>query len=290
MNIGITGASGQLGQELQQLASQFPQWTFHFADRTIADLSQPETLDRWLSKTQPDCLINCAAYTNVNQAETEAELARLINVQGVAHLATYCKQAVIPFVHYSTDYVYHLDRSIPYRENDPCDPKGVYAKTKLEGEQRALAIYPLSTIIRTSWVYSSYGHNFVKTMLRLGQERAELKVVFDQIGTPTYAKDLAQASLQILTQWQEGLITPTELGGIFNFSNEGVCSWYDFALAIFDLSGISCQVLPVESHEFPSPVARPHFSVLNKTKIKSTFGLVIPHWRVALERCLGELR
>ena len=289
MNIGITGASGQLGKEFQQLATQFPPWTFHFADRTIADLGQPDTLELWLSKIQPDCLINCAAYTNVNQAEKEQELARLINLDGVAHLATYCKQAKIPFVHYSTDYVYHLDRSIPFQESDPCQPKGIYAKTKLEGEQQAVAIYPLSTIIRTSWVYSSYGHNFVKTMLRLGQEKEELKVVFDQIGTPTYAQDLARATLHALSQWEEGHIDQAELAGIFNYSNEGVCSWYDFALAIFDLSDISCRVIPVESHEFPSPVERPHFSVLNKTKIKSTFGLEIPHWRMALKRCLAKV-
>lgn len=289
MNICITGAGGQLGQAFEKLSSNFPGWTFHFADRSKADLAKLPSLDQWLEEKRPDVLINCAAYTNVNQAEEERELAQKVNVEAVAHLAEYCSKKEIPFFHYSSDYVYHTERGIPFRETDATTPKGVYAATKLEGEQRALAVYPYSTIIRTSWVYASTGHNFVKTMLRLGAERDELKVVSDQIGTPTFAPDLANATLQMIRAWKENKVSREALGGIFNFSNEGVCSWYDFALAIFEMSDLSCRVFPVESHEFPSPVERPHYSVLNKTKIKKTFSLKIPYWRDALKRCLTAI-
>lgn len=289
MNICITGASGQLGTAFRALSGKFPDWNFIFADRSVADLSKLATLDNWLQANGPDVVINCAAYTNVNQAEQEKELARLINVDAVAHLAKYGRQNQIPLLHYSSDYVYHTEQGIPYRETDIKAPKGVYAATKLAGEQEAVAIHPLTTVIRTSWVYADTGHNFVKTMLRLGKERKELKVVVDQIGTPTYAMDLAWVSLEMLSQWEKGTINEAQLAGIYNFSNEGVCSWYDFALAIFELSGINCKVSPVESHEFPSPVERPHFSVMNKTKIKTTFGLDIPHWRDALKRCLAAI-
>lgn len=290
MKICITGANGQLGQAFKGLATEFPEWTFHFAGRSKADLTDLTTVDRWLDECQPDVLINCAAYTNVNQAEQEQELARRINVDAVEHLAHYCQQQDIPLFHYSSDYVYHTEQGIPFRETDPTAPKGVYAATKLQGEQRALLVHAQTTVIRTSWVYAPTGHNFVKTMLRLGAEREELKVVSDQIGTPTYAPDLAMASLQMLKQREEAKVSREDLAGIFNFSNEGVASWYDFALAIFELSGIDCRVQAVASHEFPSPVERPHYSVLNKTKIKQTFELTIPYWREALNRCILNIK
>ncbi|PHN02017.1 dTDP-4-dehydrorhamnose reductase [Flavilitoribacter nigricans] len=289
MNICITGAGGQLGQSFKSLTGAYPQWQFHFADRSIADLSDLSTVDQWLEASQPDVLINCAAYTNVNQAEEDEALARQINVDAVEHLARYCSRKAIPLFHYSSDYVYHTERGIPFRETDATAPKGVYAVTKLEGERAALAAHAGTTVIRTSWVYASMGHNFVRTMLRLGSERDELKVVSDQIGTPTYAPDLAAASLQMLQAWRQGTVSGEDMAGIFNFSNEGVCSWYDFALAIFELSGLECTVHAVESHEFPSPVERPHYSVLNKTRIKKTFQLEIPYWREALGRCLAAI-
>lgn len=289
MKIGITGANGQLGKTFQQLAPHYPKWDFYFADRTKADLAQPQTVTQWLAEIRPDCLINCAAYTNVNQAETEVELAHRINVEGITQLAAYSHQAGIPLFHYSSDYVYHTESGIPLRENDPTNPSGVYARTKLEGEQSALAADPLMTVIRTSWVYSAHGHNFVRTMLRLGAQKSELKVVCDQIGTPTYTVDLATASLEILSQLEAGRVDRAAMAGVFNFSNEGVSSWYDFAVAIFELAGMDCRVIPVESHEFPSPVVRPHYSVLNKSHFKQTFQLEIPHWRQALRRCLLEL-
>lgn len=289
MNICITGAGGQLGQAFKALSSTFPDWTFHFADRAKADLGNLPAVNQWLEQCRPDVLINCAAYTNVNQAEEERELAQRINVEAVEHLAKYCSAKDISLFHYSSDYVYHTEKGVPFRETDATTPKGVYAATKLEGEQRALAVFPRATIIRTSWVYASTGHNFVKTMLRLGAERDELKVVSDQIGTPTFAPDLADATLQMIRAWEEGKVSREDLGGIFNFSNEGVCSWYDFALAIFEMSGLNCRVFPVESHEFPSPVERPHYSVLNKTKIKKAFSLEIPYWRDALKRCLQAI-
>jgi dTDP-4-dehydrorhamnose reductase len=286
MNICITGADGQLGKTFRELAPAYPEWQFHFAGRQEADLADPDSVSRWFDERGAEVVINCAAYTNVNQAESEPEPARAINVDAVVQVAEYCGERSIPFLHYSSDYVYHLQQGVPFRESDATVPKGVYAKTKLEGEQRALAIYPASTIIRTSWVYSPYGSNFLKTMLRLGQERTELKVVYDQIGTPTYTFDLAAATMSMLTRWR---YQGADLSGVFNYSNEGVGSWYDFTLAIFELSNIRCRVLPVESHEFPSPVERPPFSVLNKSKIKHAFGLEIPHWRIGVKRCLTLL-
>lgn len=286
MTICITGANGQLGKTFRALAPAFPEWTFCFAGRTEADLANWSSVNNWLTACRPEVLINCAAYTNVNQAENEPDLARTINVDAVVQMAEYCKEKAIPLVHYSSDYVYHLQQGIPFREDDATVPKGIYAKTKLEGEQRALSVYPATTVIRTSWVYAPYGNNFLKTMLRLGRERDELKVVADQIGTPTYTFDLAAATMALLKEWRHH---HTDLSGIFNYSNEGVSSWYDFAIAIFDLSGINCRVLPIESHEFPSPVERPPFSVLNKTKIKQAFGLEIPHWRAGVDRCLALL-
>lgn len=286
MTICITGANGQLGKTFRTLSAAFPEWTFCFADRSEADLTNWPSVSNWLEKCRPAVLINCAAYTNVNKAEEEPDLARGINVDAVVQMAEYCKKRAIPLIHYSSDYVYHLQQGVPFREDDATVPKGIYAKTKLEGEQRALSVYPNTTVIRTSWVYSPYGNNFLKTMLRLGREREKLKVVADQIGTPTYTFDLAAATMALLKEWRYNQV---DLGGIFNYSNEGVSSWYDFAVAIFEVSEINCRVLPIESQEFPSPVERPPFSVLNKTKIKQAFGLEIPHWREGVNRCLALL-
>ena len=282
----ITGAKGQLGNELEQLQQYYPQFNFHLTDRFTLDITNETAIKHFLDTYPINYLINCAAYTAVDKAEVEVEKAQLVNVGATSILAQACAARDIPMIHYSTDYVYHNEQNRPFIETDPTSPKSVYARTKLEGEQLALAHHPNTMIIRTSWVYAQQGHNFVNTMLRLGQERDELRVVFDQIGTPTHAKDLAQATLDIITQAATDEHKRNSMKGIFHYSNEGVCSWYDFALAIFELSGIQCSVYPIESRQYPTPAQRPHFSVLNKNKIKETFSLNIPHWRESLSTCL----
>lgn len=285
----VTGANGQLGQELQGLASQFSDFDFHFTTREDLDIGDAQQLEQLFEKGDYNYCINCAAYTAVDRAEVEKELAEKINIKAVENLATICAKRKIPLIHFSSDYVYHGHQNHPYKEGDPTFPVGIYAVTKLAGEAAALQRHAQAMIIRTSWVYSPFGHNFVKTMLRLGRERDELRVVFDQVGTPTYAYDLALTVLNILQKVQKAEVPATCLSGIFNYSNEGVTSWYDFALAIFELSDIQCQVVPIESKEFPTPATRPTYSVLNKNKIKETFGITIPHWRERLIDCLDRL-
>ncbi|MCG8328270.1 MAG: dTDP-4-dehydrorhamnose reductase [Chitinophagales bacterium] len=282
----ITGAKGQLGNELKLLQQHYPQFNFHLTDRSTLDITNEAAIKHFLDTYSVDYLINCAAYTAVDRAEEEIEKAQLVNVRATSILAQACAARDIPMIHYSTDYVYHNEQNRPFIETDPTSPKSVYARTKLEGEQLALAHHPHTMIIRTSWVYAQQGHNFLNTMLRLGQERDELKVVFDQIGTPTHARDLAQATLEIITQATADEHKRNSMKGIFHYSNEGVCSWYDFALAIFELSGIQCSVYPIESSQYPTAAQRPHFSVLNKNKIKETFSLNIPHWRESLSTCM----
>ncbi len=288
-HILITGASGQVGQEFQTISTSFPHFQFLYTDIASLDITDQQDVLTFFRDNPIDFCINCAAYTAVDKAESEPELAQLINVKGVQNLALACREAGSHLIHFSTDYVYHNNQNTPFIESDPTSPKGVYAKTKLEGEQEALSLLVNTTIIRTSWVYSTFGHNFVKTMLRLGKERTQLNVVFDQIGSPTYALHLAQATLNIIQQIERKTLDRETLSGIFHYSNEGVCSWYDFALAIFELNNISCQVNPIETKDYPTPAQRPPFSLLNKTKIKSTFNLQIPHWRTALKTCLEKL-
>ncbi len=285
----ITGGNGQLGQELQALANQFPDFEFYSTARESLDISDDQQITQLFEKEQFDYCINCAAYTAVDRAEAEKELAEKINIKAVENLAAICARQEIPLIHFSSDYVYHGHQNHPYCEDDPTFPEGIYAVTKLAGEAAALQRHHQTMIIRTSWVYSAFGHNFVKTMLRLGRERDELRVVFDQIGTPTYAYDLAFAVLTILHKVEQQKVPAAALSGIFNYSNEGVTSWYDFALSIFELSGITCNVTPIESKDFPTPATRPFYSVLNKNKIKSTFALSIPHWRDSLQHCLERL-
>ncbi|MEZ5042575.1 MAG: dTDP-4-dehydrorhamnose reductase [Saprospiraceae bacterium] len=285
----ITGANGQVGQELLQLAPQFPQFNLIGVGSTQLDITDKKAVDAFFATQTIHYCINCAAYTAVDKAENDTQQATAVNVEGVRHLAMACQQYGAPLIHLSTDYVYHHSSPYPITEDAPTLPQSVYAQTKLDGENVGLTLHHPTMVIRTSWVYSSFGHNFVKTMLRLGQERAELKVVFDQIGTPTYAKHLAEAILQIIDQVQQQKITPQTLHGIFHYSNEGVCSWYDFATIIFQMAKINCQVFPIESKDYPTPAKRPPFSVLNKGKIKATFGLSIPHWTIGLNSCLAAL-
>jgi dTDP-4-dehydrorhamnose reductase len=234
-------------------------------------------------------VINCAAYTAVDKAENDVKLATKINVNGARNLAKACQKYDATLIHISTDYVYHNNQNTPFKEGDKVSPKGVYAKTKLRGDNAVLKFCDKGVILRTSWVYGTFGHNFVKTMLRLGKERESLNVVFDQIGTPTYARDLAKAILKIIYKVENQQVEAAQLRGIFHYSNEGVTSWYDFTQAIFEMRGLSCKVSPIESSQYPTPAQRPPFSVLNKGKIKETFGIEIPHWRESLAECLKEL-
>lgn len=289
MNILVTGGNGQVGSELQALAAQYPSWNFIFTGKHDLDITKSDMVFAYFNQTDLDYCINCAAYTAVDKAEEHIELAHAINVTGVKNIAEACTLHQVRFIQISTDYVYHNDQNTPFKEGDMTNPQSVYASTKLAGDQVAQTIHPATMIIRTSWVYSTFGNNFVKTMLRLGKERDELSIVFDQIGTPTFARDLASTMLEIIKKVDDGEIEDTKLQGIHHYSNEGVCSWYDFALAIFDIAGVECKTLPIETVQYPTPAKRPPFSVLNKKKIKKTFELEIPHWKKSLQECLVKL-
>lgn len=283
-NILVTGANGQLGSELRELSSAYPQYTFTFTDRDTLDLSNLCKMDDYFEDKAFDAIINCAAYTAVDKAQSEKDLADAINHRAVSILAKIAKRDNAALVHISTDYVFDGQNYRPYVETDPADPQGVYGDTKRNGENTILSVAPKNTIIiRTSWVYSSFGNNFVKTMLRLGRERDTLGVIFDQVGTPTYARDLGQTILEILPHINN------ESPAIYHYSNEGVASWYDFATAIFELSGMKCTVNPITSDEYPTPTKRPHYSLLNKSKIKNDFNISIPYWRNSLQACLNTL-
>ncbi|BDS12558.1 dTDP-4-dehydrorhamnose reductase [Aureispira anguillae] len=283
MKILVTGANGQVGSELQALATQYPIFSFVFVDKDQLDICDAALVAAFFEQTAFDYCINCAAYTAVDKAESDEAMAELINVAGSKNLALACQKHQVRFVQISTDYVYHNSQNTPFKEEDLTSPQSVYGKTKLAGEIVALDNNPETLVIRTSWVYSSFGNNFVKTMLRLGRDRDQLTVIFDQIGSPTYARDLAKAILDIIQQ------QPSNFRGIYHYSNEGVCSWYDFATAIFELEAVDCSVSPIETKDYPTPAQRPPFSLLNKHKIKDTFGLQIPYWRDSLKDCLALL-
>ena len=288
MKILVTGAYGQLGNELKELAPEYKEWQFFFTDADTLDITDKKSIQEYFKKFLPDFVINCAAYTAVDKAETDLENARFINAVAPGFLAGAAKKIGAGFIHISTDYVFDGNHFRPYSEEDPVKPKAVYGKTKLEGEEKCMAENPDSVIIRTSWLYSSFGNNFVKTMLRVGAERGEVNVVFDQVGTPTYAGDLAKAILTIAKKFSEK--RASLVPGIYHYSNEGVISWFDFAHAIFELAGIKCAVNPIFSKELNQPAPRPSFSVLDKTKIKDTFQLKIPYWKESLKVCTGKLK
>ncbi len=279
MNILVTGANGQLGNEMRVVAGGQTAQVYHFTDVAELDICDEQAVERFVVEGAIDCIVNCAAYTNVNKAEEDAVLCDRLNHLAPANLARVAARHRIGLVHVSTDYVFNGEHHVPYREDDATCPNSVYGVTKLAGEEAIRTIYPEAVIIRTAWLYSSFGNNFVKTMLRLGKEREELGVVFDQIGTPTYARDLARTIQHIVGSD----IVP----GIYHYSNEGVCSWYDFTKAIFDLAGITtCCLKPLHTDEYPTPAARPHYSVLDKTKIKQTYGVKVPHWIDSLRECI----
>jgi dTDP-4-dehydrorhamnose reductase len=288
----VTGSNGQLGKSIQALQSDYPQFNFVYTDIEQLDLSNQELIKNYLTDKHFDVIINCAAYTAVDKAESEIELADQINHQAVKTLAEISKQQNSTLIHVSTDYVFNGESFRPYMESDQTAPQSVYGNTKLKGEQAFLAVNPNGSIIRTSWVYSEYGNNFVKTMLRLGKERNEIGVIFDQVGTPTYARDLAKIILGILSSElaNEALRNTVAEEKIFHFSNEGVCSWYDFAKTIFELGQIACTVNAIETRDYPTPAKRPHYSVMSKHKIKNTFGLSIPYWTNSLKTCIKKIQ
>ena len=285
----VTGANGQVGRSLQALSEQWKDWNFFFTDVQTLDITDEAAVQAFFKANSIDFCINAAGYTAVDRAESEPDLARSINAKGPQLIADHCKQHSATLIHISTDYVYHSGQNTPFEEDDPAMPQSVYARTKWEGEQAALQHCPQTIVVRTSWIYSPYGHNFLRTMLRLGKERPQLKVVYDQVGTPTAAPELADALLQIIHAIDSGVVPTEKAQGVFNYSPEGVTSWYDFALAIFEKTGTSTTVLPIRTIDYPTPAVRPPFSVMSKEKIKSVFKLKIPHWTKGLDQCIAQL-
>ena len=283
MNILVTGANGQLGNEMQVLARENLQHTYFFTDVQELDICDEQAVYAYVSEHKIDIIVNCAAYTAVDKAEDNVELCDKLNNIAPGYLARAAQANGAAMIQVSTDYVFDGTAHIPYTEEEPTCPASVYGSTKLAGEQNVMDHCEKAMVIRTAWLYSIYGNNFVKTMIRLGQERDSLGVIFDQIGTPTYANDLAQA---IFAAINKGVVR-----GIYHVSDEGVCSWYDFTIAIHRLAGIaSCKVKPLHTADYPAKAPRPHYSVLDKTKIKDTFGIEIPHWEESLKRCINQLR
>jgi dTDP-4-dehydrorhamnose reductase len=277
MVVLVTGANGQLGQAIQFVAGNYPDIHFVFCSSSDLDITNKENCDSVFNKEKPDFCINAAAYTAVDKAESEPEIAHSINCIGAKNLAEACKIFNAKLIHISTDFVFDGSKNEPYNETDLPNPKGVYGRTKLDGEIAIQEVFDAYYIIRTSWVYSQFGNNFMKTMVRLASERDILSVVSDQIGTPTNAVDLANAILKIAISCHAELVSATSYG-IYNFSNEGQCSWFDFANKIFELKKININLLPIPSLSFPTPAERPKYSVLDKSKIKRVFGVVIKKW------------
>ncbi len=282
MNILVTGCNGQLGNVIRDKQPQYPQIKWFNTDVAELDITDKDAVVRFVIENHIDGIINCAAYTAVDRAEDDVEKATLLNVTGPANLAAAIEQTGGWLIHISTDYVFDGNHCKPYTEDESTNPMSVYGKTKQEAEVAVMQLCSQAMVIRTAWLYSEYGNNFVKTMIRLGREREQLKVVYDQIGTPTYAGNLADAILTIVNKG----INP----GLYHFTNEGVISWYDFTKAIHELTGITtCEVLPIRSEEYPTKAHRPSFSVLDKQKIKATYGICIPYWRDSLQHCIHLL-
>ena len=281
-NILVTGCNGQLGNEMQLLSAGHPDFNYFFTDVKELDITDENAVKAFIEANSIDCVVNCAAYTAVDKAEADEARADVLNHVAPGYLARAVHARGGQMVHVSTDYVFDGTAHVPYREDAPTCPATAYGRTKLAGEEAVKQECPVSAIIRTAWLYSTFGNNFVKTMLRLGREKESLGVIFDQIGTPTYARDLAAAIFAVLEQ---GIVP-----GIYHFSNEGVISWYDFTKAIHRIAGIAgCKVRPLHTEEYPAPAARPHYSVLDKTKIKETYHIEIPYWEDSLEECIQKL-
>ena len=281
-NILITGANGQLGNEMRVLSAEHPEYAYFFTDVEELNICNEQAVMDFVEDHQIHVIVNCAAYTAVDNAEDNVEFCTKLNADAVGYLAKAAEANGAEFIQISTDYVFDGTAHTPYVETEPTCPDSVYGRTKLEGEQNALSFCTRSMVIRTAWLYSTFGNNFVKTMIRLGKERDSLGVIFDQIGTPTYARDLARAIFAAISQ---GVVP-----GVYHFSNEGVCSWYDFTKAIHRLAGITaCKVKPLHTEEYPTKAKRPHYSVLDKTKIKETYHIEIPYWMDSLQGCITEL-
>ena len=281
-NILITGANGQLGNEMRVLSAEYPEYSYFFTDVEELNICNEQAVMDFVKANGIHTIVNCAAYTAVDNAEDHVEFCTRLNADAVGYLAKSADANGAEFIQISTDYVFDGTAHVPYQETDPTCPESVYGSTKLEGERNALAYCSRAMVIRTAWLYSTFGNNFVKTMIRLGKERESLGVIFDQVGTPTYARDLARA---IFVTIRQGVVP-----GVYHFSNEGVCSWYDFTKAFHRLAGITtCSVKPLHTSEYPTKAKRPHYSVLDKTKIKETYHIEIPYWMDSLQGCIAEL-
>jgi dTDP-4-dehydrorhamnose reductase len=287
MNILVTGSNGQLGSEIKDLEAHFTDFKFFFMDLSDLDICNNSQLDVFFKDKNINTVINCAAYTAVDKAEQDSEIAKKVNATGVLNLVNALEKVGGKLIHISTDYVFDGNNFLPYQELDQVNPIGVYGNTKRSGELAVINADIDGIVIRTSWLYSAYGNNFLKTMLRLGNERDELGVIFDQVGSPTNASDLAKTCLDILAFSKETNINSK--GNLYHFSNEGVASWYDFSIAIMALGKVDCHVKPIETKDYPTPAKRPHFSVLNKLKIKNDFEIDIPYWRDSLAKCILKL-
>ena len=283
----ITGANGQLGNELRIVSKNFYGYDFIFTDIDTLNITNYENTLEFIKKSGPDWIINCAAYTLVDKAEAEPEQALLINGTAVKNITEAIRETECRFIHVSTDYVYDGKANVPYNENVPADPQSAYGRSKLAGEKYAL-LHQGSMIIRTAWLYSSFGNNFVKTILRHAAEKESLNVVFDQTGTPTYAADLAVAIMNIVSGVIRNQVAMNP--GIYNYSDEGVCSWYDFATEIVKEAGLPCKINPILSKDYRQAAQRPTYSVMDKSKIRENYGLSIPHWRTSLLKCLKLLK
>ncbi len=286
MNILITGANGQLGSEFKEIQKKEKQHHFYLTDLEELDITNFIGVNKYINENDIDVIINCAAYTAVDQAEDEPKIAQEINVQGPEILAKSAAKNACKLIHISTDYVFDGNKNTPYTENDIVSPLGVYGSTKYRGEQMLISSKAEAIVIRTSWLYSSYGNNFVKTMMRLGKEKENLKVVYDQIGTPTYAYDLALAIISIINSGKK----LNRKRSIYHFSNHGVASWYDFAFNIMEIANIDCYISPIESKDFPTKTVRPFYSVLNKSNIIKDFDIKIPYWKDSLAVCIKRMK
>mgnify|MGYP000418436442 FL=1 len=283
-NVLVTGANGQLGSEIKDLAPNYNQYHFFFTDVKDLNITNPKELDVFCSTNKIQVILNCAAYTAVDKAEEEVDVCNAVNNIATLNLAKVAKAQNIKLIHTSTDYVFDGKKYIPFKEEDTTNPINTYGKTKLLGEEALKKINPVnSIIIRTSWVYSSFGNNFVKTMLKLAQDRNQLSIIADQIGTPTYAYDLAKIMLNIIPKINSSKVH------VYHYANEGVASWYDFAFEIFHQTSINCKILPIETKDYPTAAERPLYSVMNKSKIKNTFEIEIPHWKISLANCLKKI-
>jgi dTDP-4-dehydrorhamnose reductase len=287
MNILVTGSNGQLGSEIKDLVANYKNFNFFFMDLPALDICISSQLDVFFKEKNINTVINCAAYTAVDKAEHDAEIAEKVNTTGVLNLVNAVAKVNGKLIHISTDYVFDGHNSQPYKESDPVSPIGVYGETKRAGELAVINSNIDAIVLRTSWLYSAYGNNFVKSMLRLGNERDELGVIFDQVGSPTNASDLAKTCLDILANSKK--VNINSKGNLYHFSNEGVASWYDFSIAIMTLGKVNCHVKPIETKDYPTPAKRPHFSLLNKSKIKNDFEIYIPYWRDSLAKCILKL-